>query len=468
MIVKFFANKSGGSGASIDYLLDKERVEKGTARILQGDERLTRELIKSMSQKNKVCVGCLSFEEANISEELKKELMQSFESMLFTQEMQGRYNILWVEHTDKGRLELNFVVPKIDLESQKAFNPYFHIADCKRKDLWTDYVNLKHNFTNPKDPAKENTIQGSKKELGLIKDYQALDKYLHEQVSEGIISSREDILSLLKDNNIEVSRMGKDYISVTLPNSNKSKRFKGGIYDEKFTSISELGEISRSDKERERAFRERNTPAEIDRIKQQLDNHIQHKARFYAERNAREKQRATSDKVKEFGDSMRIYSVNNADFVRDCVESVDKTLSNPQRTHDTRREGQTIYRDRQDTSNGIQRETLHSPLLGDPNDHIRERTYGRSREITRRAWQCIDNATKRAESEREIANNAKRRAEAQRGIMQRMRELKDHLQQIFRGFSDYIAEIQERKRRELMKKQQEQERTRIRDRGFSR
>ncbi|EAK9916280.1 hypothetical protein [Campylobacter jejuni] len=56
MICKFFKTQKGGGVSSVDYMLN-ERVNQGTARILKGDEFLTRELIKSMSQKHKTCVG---------------------------------------------------------------------------------------------------------------------------------------------------------------------------------------------------------------------------------------------------------------------------------------------------------------------------------------------------------------------------------------------------------------------------
>lgn len=87
-ICKFFKEHKGGGVASINYLLDK-RTLQGTARVLKGDEFLTRELIKSMSQKHKTCMGVLCFEEENIKEEHKKEIMESFENALLTQEMQG-------------------------------------------------------------------------------------------------------------------------------------------------------------------------------------------------------------------------------------------------------------------------------------------------------------------------------------------------------------------------------------------
>ena len=81
MVVKFFGNKKGGSTASIDYLLN-ERKSKGTARLLQGDEQLTRDIINSLNFKQKTTVGCLSFEEKSINEDLKYKLMADFENML--------------------------------------------------------------------------------------------------------------------------------------------------------------------------------------------------------------------------------------------------------------------------------------------------------------------------------------------------------------------------------------------------
>ena len=81
MVVKFFSNKNGGSNKSIDYLLN-HREKDGTAKVLSGDEQLTRNIINSISFKHKVCVGCLSFEEQNIDEDLKYKIMSDFEKHL--------------------------------------------------------------------------------------------------------------------------------------------------------------------------------------------------------------------------------------------------------------------------------------------------------------------------------------------------------------------------------------------------
>ncbi|GAA9342114.1 hypothetical protein TH0551_15000 [Helicobacter pylori] len=292
MLVKFWGiNQGGGDGdGSVNYLLN-ERVEQGTARVLKGDANLTKSLLLSLTQKHKACVGCLSFEEPNIDESLKYELMESFENALLTESMQNRYNILWVEHTDKGRLELNFVIPRIDLITQKAFTPYYHSADITRIDIWKDYINLKHAFTNPKDLEKQHNIQhhNTKTPQGkeLLETYEKLDKLIQDNLGT-LFNSRDDIINFLKDNQCEVTRQGKDYISVKLPNEPKTKRLKGFYYHETFRTIADireqLSEIRQRESQREHPNYQRDSGnhAELLReLENKLHERIEHKQRYY-------------------------------------------------------------------------------------------------------------------------------------------------------------------------------------------
>lgn len=319
MVVKFFGNKKGGSTASIDYLLN-ERKSKGTARLLQGDEQLTRDIINSLNFKQKTTVGCLSFEEKSISEDLKYKLMADFEKMLLPN-MEDRYNILWVEHIDKGRLELNFVIPKIDLESQKSLNPYFHKADLKRVEIWQDLTNLENSFTNPKDPAKKRTLETNSKEIHLSKDYEELDKTIHELVKDGFITSREDIIKLLKENNIEVTRTGKDYLAIKLPDSKRAKRFKGSIYDEQFTSNQGIFELSKATSEREREFNSRDTGEEIKQLRAKLNELTQAKIEYYRKRFKRSNQKEELSTNRDNSDIDSTIDFGSAmDNIRKAVE----------------------------------------------------------------------------------------------------------------------------------------------------
>ncbi|WP_141050922.1 relaxase/mobilization nuclease domain-containing protein, partial [Aliarcobacter cryaerophilus] len=276
MVVKFFSNKKGGSSKAVNYLLN-HREQEGTARVLQGDPDLTKQIINNIKFKQKTTVGCLSFEEQNISEKMKHQLIEDFERMLIPGLDKSRYNILWVEHVDKGRLELNFVIPKIELETQKSLNPYYHKADLPRVEKWQDLQNLKYNYSSPKDPSKARTLQTNSKEVGLSKDYEQLDKLLHNLTLEGQIKNRDNLIELLQSNNIEVTRKGKDYLSIKLPESKKAKKFKGGIYDEQFTSTREIENISERAEQRVKQYNNRDTQADEQRLTRELESYTREK-----------------------------------------------------------------------------------------------------------------------------------------------------------------------------------------------
>lgn len=307
MICKFFRNEKGAGGGilSVDYLLNKQRVKNGTARILKGDESLTREIIKSLDYKQKACVGCLSFEEKNIDENAKKEIIESFENALLTPAMQGRYNILWVEHTDKGRLELNFIIPKIDLETKKSFNPYFHKIDCKRVDLWGDMINLSYGFTNPKDPAKEQNIKNINHHAKTFKDHKALDNHFKELAINGLIKNRDELINYIeKELNgiVEITRKGKDYLGLKLPNDKKATRYKGELYQN-----GNYADTFRQENERKqqkaRELSSAGNGENIARLKTKLDELIEYKVKFLRERYKTKVRENREQHAKRFNDT---------------------------------------------------------------------------------------------------------------------------------------------------------------------
>ena len=276
MIVKFLPSKSGGGIGSVNYVLN-ERVQQGTAKILKGDEAQTRAIISQISKKQKVCFGVLSFQEsaARISEQTKLEIMADFERTLLGDFMKERVNILWVQHEDKGgRLELNFIIPKIDLVTGTSFNPFFYSKpDLTRIDLWKKAVNLEYGFSDPDDPGRKNTISARKKDLKNYANVEALDKTLHELVEAGIIKSRTQMLELLRDENIQISRETKNSITVILPGSTKKNRLQGGIYAD-FKDARELEERSAETIRRIREYHNRDIQSEIQRYRNQINELI--------------------------------------------------------------------------------------------------------------------------------------------------------------------------------------------------
>jgi len=278
MVAKFFSNKGGGGVGAIDYLLDKNRVALNQARLLRGNEELTRKLIKLIDNKQKLTVGCLSFLEENIDEDLKFKLMDEFEQMLLAGLDREQYNILWVEHTDKGRLELNFAIPKLELKSKKSLQPYYHKSDLARLEMWQDMTNLKYTFHNPKNPENQRNVNTTKVEISKTKSYESLNKQIQNAVQEGKIKSRDELILVLERNNIEITRKSDNYLSLKLPNSKKARRFKGDIYTSRFTSLESLNIIQEEKEEEIENFKNLDVQSEIKTLSTRLASYVEDKS----------------------------------------------------------------------------------------------------------------------------------------------------------------------------------------------
>lgn len=89
-------------------------------------------------------------------------------------------------------------------------------------------------------------------------------------------------------NQCEVTRQGKDYISVKLPNEPKAKRLKGFYYHETFRTITDireqLSEVRQRESQREypNSQRANNNHAELLReLENKLHRHIEYKQQYY-------------------------------------------------------------------------------------------------------------------------------------------------------------------------------------------
>ena len=96
MLVKFFKTKNGGSISGINYLLN-HRVKDETAFVLKGSEVITRQIVSNMTKKQKLCMGCLSFEESDIDLNVKQKIIDEFERLLFG-EYKERFNFVWLSN----------------------------------------------------------------------------------------------------------------------------------------------------------------------------------------------------------------------------------------------------------------------------------------------------------------------------------------------------------------------------------
>jgi len=263
MIVKVFANKGGGSaGASLDYLLGKDRLREG-AEVIKGDPELSLAIAESLEFQNKYTVGCLSFEEKELPEKAKAEIMDKFEKTIFAGMEREQYNITWVEHNDKGRVELNYFIPNVEMTTGKRFQPYFDRSDRALVDSFKKVINHEYGLSSPDDVARKQLVQINPRVPKSANELKKeLTDFFVEKIGKGELSQRSEIIDTLKDVGLEISRVTANSISIKNPEEGgRNIRLTGEIYKEEFydsieQSKAEFGKVlEREESERETILR---------------------------------------------------------------------------------------------------------------------------------------------------------------------------------------------------------------------
>ncbi len=236
MIVKFARRGKGGGSGPVDYLLGKDRNREG-ATLNRGNPEQIKSLIDSSPYAKKYTTGYLSFSEENLPTETKNRLMSEFQEALLPGLNPDQYSILWVEHIDKGRLELNFVVPNVELQTGKRLQPYFHAADKKRIDSWKRIKNIELKLHDPDDPENRQPLKYASdipKDIKNISDL--ITDGLHQMMQNGTIKNRQNIISTLESRGFEIARITKSSISIKNPDEDKKRniRLTGEIYEQDF------------------------------------------------------------------------------------------------------------------------------------------------------------------------------------------------------------------------------------------
>ncbi|WP_371972127.1 hypothetical protein, partial [Acinetobacter sp. AL9] len=239
--------------------------------------------------------GCLSFAEADLPEADKKKIMADYEACLFPGMSPDQYNILWIEHRDKGRLELNFVIPNVELSTGKRLQPFYAPADLGRVDCFKKIVNHDYNLHDPDDPAnrqlssvqlnEDGEIEAKKKGVGKSQTADEIantvDTLVMQAYLNGKIKDRDDTILFLTDElKLNVSRITKGSISISLPDRKRPIRLKGEMYERDFS-------INRADSEEEArrtdSYRER-ISRDITAVKAEYSDRIESKRTALAER----------------------------------------------------------------------------------------------------------------------------------------------------------------------------------------
>lgn len=289
MIVDFFRRGTGAAKGPIDYLLGKDR-DREHAKLLAGDLQEVTDLIDSSGYTKKYTAGCLSFYEHDLKEEDKQKIMADFEKTLFPGLSSDNYRILWVKHQDKvnaetgkTRLELNFLIPNIEIQTGKRLQPFFAKEDLFRVDCFKKMVNFEYGLFDPDDPINRRAIKVAK---NLPKDKKEFIEALGEEVklaiSENLLSDRESLISWFDEIGLEITRITKRAISVKHPNYPERMPIplKGELYEQNFRNTNEGEDLKReaSAEYRKRAEERYNTSCE------RYNKFCEEKRQFHIER----------------------------------------------------------------------------------------------------------------------------------------------------------------------------------------
>ena len=258
MHIKFFARGTGGGRGPTEYLTSEDvrqldsngrtlRDDQGNAvfsrrdpapEVLRGNSATTRRLIDNTSNKYRYTSGVIAFHADDApTEEQQQQVMDDFERLAFAGLEPDQYDILWVRHTHEGNTELHMVVPRVELSTGKALNiaPPGHE---KYFDALRDAWNYEQAWARPDDPARSrlvNTPPTYDKPIlkNQAKAREQITQWLTGRVADGLVTDREGIVASLEELG-EVTRQGKDYVSVKPAGFAKAVRLKGGIYAEEF------------------------------------------------------------------------------------------------------------------------------------------------------------------------------------------------------------------------------------------
>ena len=237
MIVKIFDSGTAPGHGPVNYLLsDKDHTGKSRSvkpEVLLGDPKLTRDIIDNIQNKQKYTSGVIALRKEEILN--RKDwlyIIDKFHEYMMPLGNE-RINSLWVAHHDKGRTELHFVVPKIDLKTRLALNispPGKQNQEFFR--LFGAMMNDHFGFAQVTPLNNDTGLEMKAKELKSGSDASRFKLEIHRQITNeirsGHIKNRTELIDWLNNKSYRIVKIHSDYLTVKY--NNRSLRLYGNLY----------------------------------------------------------------------------------------------------------------------------------------------------------------------------------------------------------------------------------------------
>lgn len=263
MHIKFLAHGTGDPRKASAYVIADED-HKGIARagvsVLRGNPDLVADVAESLTFVHRYSSGVISWhkDDAPTPEQIE-ETLNLFEQVAFAGMDPERYCWTAVQHIEPdGSIHLHVLVARVDLLTGKALN--IAPPGWKRDfDPMRDLLNHRHEWARPDDPARARLIQPGHEALKTAAAIRAglttssakeeITAWLTERIKAGSVKDRSGIVASLAEIG-EITRQGKDYVSVKPIGFEKAVRLKGAIYVEDFNREQLVGIADSEDRGR--------------------------------------------------------------------------------------------------------------------------------------------------------------------------------------------------------------------------
>jgi hypothetical protein len=145
----------------------------------------------------------------------------------------------------ESRLELNFLIPNVEVNSGKRLQPFYAAADLDRVEWFKQITNYDYNLHDPDDPANRQANKIAKALPTSTKELKAaLETEIALAIGEGMISDRPSLVQWLGDIGLEVTRQTPKAISIKHPDDARPIKLTGAIYEQDFRHTGESTELT--------------------------------------------------------------------------------------------------------------------------------------------------------------------------------------------------------------------------------
>ncbi|MBY4720425.1 relaxase/mobilization nuclease domain-containing protein [Ralstonia mannitolilytica] len=259
MIIKLIDNsrkngKNGTATGAVNYVLSSKDW-KGEKRecepmVLEGNPQLTKDIDMLVKNNEQKCIsGVIAFaKNEKLTDEQKRELIKDFEKT-FLGNMRGRVNCLYVEHKEEDGEHIHFIINKIDLKTNRSYNPFSPGKITKElRECFTAIQNNKYGFNQViADPMKTILSNGEKK-AKLYSDYKNkfaslydkvnIDKACKDLVRKGVVKDKEGLVKFLQED--MGYKLYNNRNNIVILKDNAKIVLKGGIYQSGSLSYKEI------------------------------------------------------------------------------------------------------------------------------------------------------------------------------------------------------------------------------------